>query len=297
MPVIVDVPAPIVAALPSGRTVALGLLGFNADDLGVRLAGVRLQGWDGSAASSLQLAQKLRAPGGWRSSQPQFVPRSLNLTGMIVGPNAASVVNACDALNAAVSLDETTLTVDGDDVGPRTMRVSRQGEVLIEGTPTQTVKTFSIGLVAADPRKFGATLTLTTPLPSSTGGITVPLTVPFAINSTVFTGQVSMLNPGNHVGPVVARISGPAPQGGIITHTSSAGTSVFALGLPLGDGEFVDIDMENETVLAQGQAASRTQWITMRGFSGFDPGENTWSFTAPVASAATLTITATPSWS
>jgi hypothetical protein len=283
----IDVAAP-------ARTILLGSLAFlNANGLGVRLSGLRLQGWDGGPASSLQVTQKLRAPGGWSSADPQLTPRTLGLTGFIVGPDAATVIAACDAIKAAVTLAETDLTVIDDGVAALTMRVARQGEVLIDGTPTATVKKFSIGLVAADPRKFGTPQSQTTALPSATGGITVPYTVPFAINSTVVTGQISMTNPGNMAGPVTARINGPAPAGGIITHTSDLGTRVLSVNLPLGVGEWVDIDMEAQTVLAQGQA-SRSQWVNSRGFAAFDPGGNTWSFSAPATSAATLTITATP---
>lgn len=286
----------IIGLTPSTRrTIILGAIGFDANTLGVALRGLRLQGWDGSPASSVQVTQRLRAPGGYASANPQLAARNLTLTGTIVGPDAATVVNACDALKAAVTLDPTTLTVDGDGVGARTMQVQRQGEVLIGNTPTQQVKTFSIGLVATDPRKFGTAHTLTTALPSTTGGISVPLSVPFTITSTVVTGQVAASNPGNISGPVQVRITGPAPSGGIVTHTSAQGTSVFAVNVPLGSGEWVDVDMENETVLAQGQS-SRSQWITSRGFSGFDPGDNTWSFTAPTGTAATLSVTPTPAW-
>lgn len=285
---------PIIGVVPAtGRLVTLNTLAFNANDLGVRISGLRITGWDGSPGSNLQVVQKLRAPGGWSSSDPQLNARTLTITGMIVGPDPATVIAACDALTSAVTLTETTLTVADPGVDARTMRVARQGDVLIEGQPAATVKKFSIGLVAADPRKFGATQTDTTPLPSATGGLTVPFTVPFTIDSVVETGQISMTNPGNMTGPVQARITGPAPGGAIITHTSDAGTRVFALNLPLAADEWVDIDMEAQTVLAQGQS-SRSQWVTSRGFAGFDKGANTWSFSAPFASAATLTISATP---
>lgn len=275
-----------------GRIITLSAVAFNANDLGVQIRGLHLTGWDGSPASSLQVTQKLRAPGGWSSSDPQLGARTLGLTGLVVGPDAATVIAACDALVEAVTLTETNLTVTDVGVEPRTMRVARQGEVLIEGTPTATVKKFSIGLVAADPRKFGTVQSQTVPLPSSSGGLTVPFTVPFSIDSNVQTGQISLTNNGNIAGPVLARIDGPAPQGATVTHTSGLGTRVFAINLPLAEGEWVDIDMEAETVLAQGQS-SRSQWITSRGFAGFDKGANTWSFSAPVTTTATLTITAT----
>jgi len=169
--------------------------------------------------------------------------------------------------------------------------VRRDGDVLITWTDA-CVFEWSVQFVALDPRKFGVPLTGSTGLPSSSGGLTVPFTVPFAINSTVAYGQVSLTNPGNEVGPVTMRIDGPC-TGPVITHAGSGLSLVFAASLTLGVGEFLAIDMEAQSVLAQGQS-SRANWITSRGWSGFEPGSNTWAFTAASVTAALLTVTANP---
>ena len=167
----------------------------------------------------------------------------------------------------------------------------RDGDVL----PTwvgATVFKYSVQFVAVDPRKFGVPLTGSTLLPSSSGGLTVPFTVPFAINSTVITGHVSLFNPGNEVGPVTMRIDGPC-VGPVITHVGSGLPRIISLSLTLGAGEFLLIDCEAQSVLAQGQSG-RSNWITSRQWSGLEPGNNTWSFAAASYSTALLTITATP---
>ena len=151
---------------------------------------------------------------------------------------------------------------------------------------------WSIQVIALDPRKLGAPLTGSTGLPSSSGGFTFPHTFPFAINSTVVSGQVSLFNPGNETGPVTLRIDGPI-VGPIITHVGSGLQLVFSASLTLGAGEFLLVDMEAHTAMAQGQS-SRANWILSRGWSGLEPGNNTWSFAAASGTTGLLTVTGVP---
>ena len=168
--------------------------------------------------------------------------------------------------------------------------------------PTQTAKvspytaTWLLQLVADDPRILAAALTATTGLPAVSGGLTVPFAVPFAINSTVASGVCTLNNPGTATGPVRLRIDGPC-TGPIITHVSSGAQLVFSSTLVLAVGEWIDVDMEAHTVLANGQS-SRAGYvpITGRGWSGFDPGINSWAFTALTTGAAKLTVTVSPAW-
>jgi hypothetical protein len=128
---------------------------------------------------------------------------------------------------------------------------------------------------------------------ASWGGLTIPFTIP----STVVAGQINLTNPGNESGPVVLRIDGPC-TGPIITHTSSTTTNalVFSSNLSLGTGEFLLVDMDKHTALANGQT-TRAGYITSRGWSLFDPGANTWAFTASTYnSGSLLTVTASPAW-
>ena len=121
------------------------------------------------------------------------------------------------------------------------------------------------------------------------------LTIPFTIDAVTVTGQVSLTNPGNETGPVNLRISGPC-RGPVVTHVSTGAQLVFSSSLVLGAGEWLEVDMEARSVLANGQA-TRAPWITSRGWSGFTPGLNTWTFTADAFDpAARLTVVATPAW-
>ena len=262
------------------------------DEFGVRW-GISLDGWDSGSGTTLELIQRLRSPGGaWASSDPQRRAKTLTLSGTFTAPTPGVALDAAARLRAAVSPLPVPLKVT-DWSGTKSLMVQRSDDLLIKDI-TDVTFSYSVQVVAADPRKSGETLARVTALPSSSGGLSVPFTVPFSINASVDTGQITLTNPGDMTGPVVARVDGPCSDF-TITHAGASGTRIFSMNLPLADGEFVVIDMENETVKAQGQTG-RTQWVTSRGFAGFDPGVNTWAFSASSATAALLTITATPSY-
>lgn len=125
--------------------------------------------------------------------------------------------------------------------------------------------------------------------------LTGALTVPFRINAKTVTGQVSLNNPGNESGSVVIRIDGPC-AGPVVTHVSTGNALVFSSSLVLRAGEFLVIDMDARTAMANGQS-NRAGYITSRGWSAFDPGPNTWAFSAAsYNSASQLTVTAVPAW-
>lgn len=251
-------------------------------------------GW-GTSGSSLQVVGKPRQPGGW-AGLAYATPRYMALKGTVTAPTPLALNVALDSLYDAVSLTGATFTVA--EAGFTRSLTVRRSDIVDPVRQTNWRASFQFQVVAVDPRKLGASGTGSTNLPASTGGLTVPFTIPFPINSTVVSGQISLTNPGNETGPVVLRIVGPC-TGPVITHTSSSTTTalVFSSSLSLGAGEFLLIDMDKRTALANGQS-SRSGYITSRGWSGFDPGVNTWSFTASGYNALSLLVvdSAIPAW-
>jgi len=280
-------------------TVAVATLGsqviHGTDSFGVRWSMQRDQfaGWDDSAGVDGAVVQRSRAAGAWGgTSYDQAAHPSFG--GLVFAATPADLLAARDRLKAACSLTDTTLTVDREG-SVRSMTVRREDAVLFK-PQSPTVAAWSIQLVALDPRKLGAMLTASTALPSSSGGLTVPYTIPtYTIASTVVTGQVALTNAGNVTGPVRLRIDGPV-TGPVVTHVGSGLALTFATSLVLGSGEWLEVDMDKRTALANGQS-SRAGYITGRGWSGFEPGANVWAFTAQSYSAgALLTVSASPAW-
>lgn len=266
----------------------LDLTGVDGD--GTSWGLLSIGGW-GAPGGTLSPVQKPRQAGAWAGlSYPKARPIALAGQAVIADPSLALV--AQDALIEAASLDTVALAVVEAGVS-RTAYVRRDGDVLITWKPgADLIFDWSIQLVALDPRKFGQVLTAgPTGLPSTTGGLTLPYTVPYSINAVQTSGLLTLTNSGNATGPVTLRIDGPG-SGPIITHVGTGAALVFSTSAVLAAGEYWTIDMENRRVLAQGQA-SRNGYITSRGWSGFDPGVNVWALTAPTSSAMTLSVTAT----
>lgn len=248
-------------------------------------------GW-GGVAPRMGAAPKPRAHGGWAGTS-YLQPRSVSANGWFIADTAAAVQAAVDELISACSLRDTTLSVTESGV-TRSINARRSGDVLVDWVSPRECR-WSIQMVATDPRKYGTTLSGSTPLAVATGGLTIPLTIPFSINSTVISGQVHLTNPGNIAGPVELRIDGPV-TGPRVTHVTSGQTLVFASSLVLGAGQWVTVNMERREVLENGQA-SRNGWVTSRGWSAFEPGDNTWTFAAAAYDAGSLlTVTASPTW-
>lgn len=269
----------------------------DTDEFGVTWITEQVDGW-GSPASTLGMTQKPRAHGAWAGAA-YMRPRAVAAKGWMLAPDAAAAEAAIDRLIGRVSLYETTLTVT-TAVGSRWCNVRRDDDVLVDWvSPTEARWSFQVA--APDPRKFGDPLTASTGLPSSSGGVTFPLTFPITFNATVVTGQVTLTNPGNETGPLLIRIDGPTVPGEVlvgpvVTHVASGLSLVFSTSLTLGPGEFITIDPEVPEVLAQGQS-SRMQWVNGRGWPGFEPGVNTYSFSAVSGTpTASMTVTAIPAW-
>jgi hypothetical protein len=251
-----------------------------------------LGGWSGSPGTSIALTQKPRTPGAWVSPR-QLKERILTPSGLLTAPDRDTLRAALDTLDAAAAVDPETFTVTEGTL-TRSITVYRQDEV-VATVESDTVASWSMQLVAPDPRKFGTAVSTSTALPATTGGLQLPFTLPNTIPASVVTGQAFLTNPGNTTGPVTLQIHGPVTAP-VVTHVSSGTQLVFSSNLSLASGEWLDIDMEAQTVLLRGQA-SRSGYITQRGWFGFDPGLNTFSFTAVTGDVgASLTVTGTPAW-
>lgn len=274
------------------------------DELGVDFIAESVLGWFGGAPSTLQVQQNPAGPGGFASADPQYGSQSYTLQGTVSPTNvvdyrtAGALLDAAEqALLDAVPLQPVRMEVTRGGI-TRWAMVQRQDKP--EVTPTsdwESVWTFVV--TNADGRKFGDPLTATTGLPSVSGGLAIPFTLPAAINATVVSGQCFLTNPAPRnapPGPLTLRIVGQTGGliGPMVTHATSGLSLVFSSSMQLGAGDWLDVDMENETVLLNGQAA-RNGYVISRDWFGLDPGVNQFSFAA-VSGNGQLTVTGTPAW-
>lgn len=280
----------MVTYLTPSYVVLNGLVLSATEDSGVEWLTEKLEGWEGAPAPTGKPEQNVRGDGTW--SGEQYVGgRSVAASGWVSAPTAALLEDAISRLNAACSLDDVPMHVIEQSGRARNARVHRSGEVIVQTSDLEAL--WSIQVYADDPRKLHDAVSATTALPQSSGGLTFPVTFPLSFDATTNHGQVTLSNPGNEVGPVTIRIDGPC-AGPVIRHENSGRTLVFASSLVLGSGEFLLIDMDARTVLANGQS-NRRGYVYSAGWSFFEPGDNTWSFTAASYNAASrMTVTAYP---
>ena len=260
--------------------VVLGSLDLSGTEGGgVRWTTERVDGWDGSPASTLSLTQKPRAIGAW-AGEAFGTARHLVIVGSVSAPTEDALTDAMDRLNASCSLDDTSLTV-GKGTSSRTVTVRRSDDVIPTMGSTLDAD-WSIQLVAPDPRKYGTALTGTTGLPATTGGVLIPATFPITITETITSGQVSVTNLGNADAPVTLTLTGPtigSLVGPIITHYPSGRRLVFPADKYVPAGESWVIDCTNRQVLAGG-TEPRTGWLSERGWPVLVPGVNVFGLTA-----------------
>lgn len=253
-----------------------------------------IEGWDGSPSSSFMLTKKPRQPGGFLGPTPQLAARHVTLTGLVQAPTASALEDALDRLNAAASVKTPSLLSITRGTSPRTARVFRDGDVVPEEV-TDTLASWTVELMAPDPRKYGPTQTATTGLPSSSGGLSWPLSWPVSWTGISTSGTLSIFNPGNIEAPLYLRIDGPV-TGPKIRHVSSGVELVLASSYTVAAGSYLLVDMENRTVL-EGGTASRNGWITNRGWFELDKGANDLIFSADTYNGdALLTATYAPAY-
>lgn len=277
-----------------------GMVLTGPDEFGVRwtVDPEQVQGWDGPA-SRIALIPKSNTAGSW-TGDAHADARHVVIGGTCQAPDEAALLSAQERLEAACAYFEVPL--ERSQAGSyRWVNVQREGRVIFQ-RKNPKLANWSVSVVSGDGRKFGETLTGSTPLPSTTGGITYPVKYPLMYTGVTNSGQINLTNPGNDAGPVIVRIDGPSNPldppliGPVVTHVASGLSLVFSTSLELRTGEFITVDMEAQEVLAQG-LEGRNQWVTGRGFSQFQPGANAWSFTAAGFSAsARLTVSAIPAW-
>jgi hypothetical protein len=227
--------------------------------------------------------------GSWDATE-YYGPRSANLTGKAYAPDHTALHRAEARFKAAVGMRLLVRHVEpGFD---RQAMFRRSGEVLWTEI-TDTIAQFSAPLWARDPRAYSTALqTASTPFPSSSGGLTLPMTLPFSIDATSVAGTLSLFNEGlgdDVYAMPTFRIDGPVVNPTILNDDTG---QAMHLDLTIAGGEWVTINTATGQVLGNGQvgAPRRAQW--WGDWFGLRPGPNNLRFIGDSAGAGAL-LTAT----
>jgi hypothetical protein len=218
-----------------------------------RIGADGLQGWD-SAEVRAEYTPREADHGAWAS--PVYLSeRPITLAGTIVASTADALDLAVDRLLESVALEDVLLVVY--DAIPRQAWVRRSGKPLVH-YETDLVATYSVMVTAADPRRYATELSShETPLPSTTGGLTIPVAVPFTIDATTDEGQILAFNAGSFETRPVFTITGPVTGPRIHTQHPDGTVKTLTLNVTLGSGDEVVIDTDRHTVVLNGSVSRR----------------------------------------
>jgi hypothetical protein len=262
------------------------------DEYGVEWNLTRLDGWWDGWVGAAGSVQRQSAHGAWPS--PVWAGgRVVQVDGWLKAGRWDAATLAWERLMAAVPLSRlTTVTVfTGEGGVPEQQAAMRQA-----GRPTadrfKGRITFTLSLEAPDPRRYSVVeFASSTGLPVTTGGLSLPISLPISIGATVTSGRVIVVNDGNEAAPVLLEVTGPCPAGASITNLTTGQRLAVPEAVPA--GQVLVLDSAAKTARIGGTAAR-----TVTG-TWFDlvPGANEIAFDAPAYDAAAqLTIRYRHAW-
>jgi len=272
-----------------------GLELFGTDAFGVEwLVPKNGADWWSGADSTIDVKPNVGASGGW-SAKAYIAPKVYTLTGYALGATTADVSRAIDRLWGVVSPDGADLVVE-EDAYTRTSHVRRATTAPEVTWVNGKVAQWEIGLVALDPRRYGAALSQSTALPAASASWTIPLVLPATITSTRLSGRVSLTNTGNVDAPVTVRFYGPTSGdliGPMVTHVQS-GARVSLPSLAVLPGERVDV--VDGRALADG-VAGRDGYLVENDPLILPPGTHDFQFEAASSGpGSSMTVESWEAW-
>lgn len=263
-----------------GLQVALGAVRFNAVDAAGTAWRLKaedgLQGWDGTDVRA-QYTQREADHGAWAA--PVYLnERVITLAGTIEADSRTGLDTAMEQLRGAAALTDTTLTVY--ETVPKQATVRRSGKPLLSYV-TDRVANFSVLMTAGDPRRYATDQqTGSTGLPTTSGGLTFPVTFPIAVAATTVAGQITAANVGTLETRPVLTITGPVTAPNVLGQYPDGSVKQLLYGQDLGAGDQLIIDTDAHSVVLN-SSASRRRFLSV---------PNGWP-TIPAASTVTYQFT------
>ena len=275
--------------LAAGLDIEFGTVDSN----GITWLWQKIEGWDGPDVSG-GVIQRAGDQGAWPS--PQWLQaRTITLTATASAPTQALRDLAREILQQAVPISDLAV-LRYDEPVPKQAFVRRSGKVT-EKYPTLTDVTFTIPLVAPDPRKYGITSFqeyAVAPGPPVAGLLTIPFTAPFTLTSSAPGGSgasVACTNAGNFETRPTVGVEGPIISPAI-TNTTTAQTVSYT-GLTLGPNDVLLLDFSLRQATLNGTyvpADAFSQWWTL------PPGTSTIALSGLENSGATMLVEWAPAF-
>ena len=273
-------------AVLAGSAVELGAVDSN----GIAWLLQKVEGWDGPDVQGGGVLAKSGDHGAFPS--PQFyAARAITLTITASAPTQALRDLARSLLQQVVPISDLC-TFTYDEPIPKQAQVRRSGKIT-ETYPTLADVTFSVALIAPDPRKYSAQQHSVTvvALPSNTIGFTSPFTSPFTPPAQPPAGAAAITNAGDFESRPVITIQGPVTAPTLANVTT--GQIVSFSQLVLGATDELEVDFTVAQARLNGvyrSADLSSSWWTL------PPGASTVQLGGQVGSGASMAIAWSDSW-
>lgn len=214
----------------TGSSVPLGAVDGNGTAWVIQ----KLDGWD---SPDVQGAGVIALSGdhGAIPAPQYYAARSLTLKVTATASSQALRDAARAAMQAAVPVSDLALFTYNEPV-PKQAYVRRSGRLTEVCLDLQSV-TFTVGMIAPDPRKYG-TVTKTASayaINASLTGVTVPFTMPVTLPAQPLSGSAVIVNAGNFETRPVITITGPITSPALLNVTTGQQVSWTGLSLSATD--------------------------------------------------------------
>lgn len=277
-----SVPPPVVdvgfwtgsIANPDGITIPFGQVDAN----GIGWILQQVTGMD-SPPTSGQVVQRSNDHGGFAT--PQFyAPRQITLTVTARCNTQVTRDLARTLMQRAVPVNSLAAFTYGEPT-PKTCQVRRSGAVQ-ETYPTLQDVVFTVGLVAPDPRKYGANHNALANGRPVVNGITTPLTPPVAMPANAPPASVGVSNAGNFETRPTITLAGPISAPAVANLTT--GQTVSWSNVVMAAGDVMTISMDAKQGYLNGALVpadfTSAWWVMPPGAStitmGGSPGSGSW---------------------
>jgi hypothetical protein len=231
-----------------------------------------LTGWWDAPSTTGDSTQYLAADGAWTNTA-YWTPRVIEITGLLTGPDRASVRQGIETLMGQIPKNNLVPLVVMEDGLIRHCMVRMAGDPAADWADgPKLMASWNIQLVAPDPRRLAGDGTQSTGwvdlgptgLPASTGGLTFPTTFPAIFPTETISGRVLLGVTGTTTPNAIVEFRGPVTRPGI--RDTTTGTHLW-FDLDLDAGDTLTIDLRTRVSLLNGvsrRGARRGQWVEVR---------------------------------
>lgn len=221
-----------------------------------------IDGWFGGLGVRADTEDRTGADGSY-DGQPFFAARTVTLSGLLDAPDAGALLTAMRRLTGVLA-GRRTGTILVEELATGITRSARC-RLDVQGRAKRTGELsadWELSVFCPDPLRYGPTLTASTGLPMSGGGLAWPLFEQGVLDwgQPGDPGQVALVNDGTADTPILFRVTaGPLglPDGFEIS--AAGGRLTYATAVPA--GQTIWIDTAAGTVRAEGTADRRSELV------------------------------------